>query len=505
MAGEVRSIENNSPHRAREKADFSPAARMLMSVGIGCYLGWQTIDISPTLFPTPLSGVRETLGIWGYAATTLLLFLLLVFAVSTHRKPGMLIERRWLISIACMGPALGTALLYLCGWIGVAAHFVGVAIGRILFATSAGLVVLWGELLSSCGAAHMLGCTAGGYGISFGICLIEACLSPEAALVFRPILPLLSGATLLALRTEVLMGWDTRGSRRGSWDGPSTHALPSLKPFIATGALGAVFIATNHLSETKTTVSTEFYTLVAGICVCLVILAIAQVTQGKIGSFSRLYRLITPFVIGCLLLTLVLEPGSQHYEALAIGGVWAFFRVFTWTLWARIGEHDPRGGAFVFAVGQIALTTCSTTSEILCSQLNLSGLPLVGTAAAIIAVTVLVSVFLLEDGEVVKRLEMEEAQERGGYETPSQATSMDLSTITLEEMAYVCGGLGLSEREREISLLVLQGNSNAFICDTACITESTLRTHLRNIYAKTDTHSREELISLLETRVQSTL
>lgn len=308
----------------------------------------------------------------------------------------------------------------------------------------------------------------------------------------------------MALRTEALKGWGTEESSHGSRDGSSTHALPSLKPFIATGALGAVFIATNHLSETKTTVSTEFYTLVAGICVCLVILAIAQVTQGKIGSFSRLYRLITPFVIGCLLLTLVLEPGSQHYEALAIGGAWAFFRVFTWTLWARIGEHDPRGGAFVFAVGQIALTTCSTTSEILCSQLNLSGLSLVGTAAAIIAVTVLVSVFLLEDGEVVKRLEMEEAQERGGYETPSKASSMDLSAITLEEMTYVCGGLGLSEREREISLLVLQGNSNTFICDTACITESTLRTHLRNIYAKTDTHSREELIALLETRVQST-
>ena len=30
-----------------------------------------------------------------------------------------------------------------------------------------------------------------------------------------------------------------------------------------------------------------------------------------------------------------------------------------------------------------------------------------------------------------------------------------------------------------------------------------LRTHLRNIYSKTSTHSREELISLLEDRVQA--
>ena len=33
------------------------------------------------------------------------------------------------------------------------------------------------------------------------------------------------------------------------------------------------------------------------------------------------------------------------------------------------------------------------------------------------------------------------------------------------------------------------------------ITESTLRTHLRNIYGKTDTHSRSELIELMESRL----
>lgn len=505
MAEDVRGIGNNPMHGAHREFTFSPAARMLVSVGVGCYLGWQTIDISPSLFPAPLPGVDETLNTWGYIATCLLLFLLLAFASRARHNPNMLIKQRWTILVACMGPSLGTALLYIFGWTGIDAQLGGVVAGRLLFATSAGLVVLWGELLSFCGASHMLGCTAGGYGVSFGICLIEACLSPDAALVFRPILPLLSGAALLALRAEILKSCDTSETRGVSQITFPIKALPNFKPFIATGALGAVFIATNHLSESKTTTSTEFYTLIAGICICLVAVVASRVTQGQIGSFSRLYRLITPLVIGCLLLILVLEPGSQHYEALAIGGAWAFFRIFTWTLWARIGEHDPRGGAFVFAVGQTALTTCSTASEILCSQLNLSSLPLVGTAAAIIGVTVLVSVFLLEDGNMVKRLEMEGALNHVGIETPDRAYTLNLSTITSEEMALACRGLGLSEREREISLLVLQGNGNAFICNTACITESTLRTHLRNIYAKTDTHSREELISLLEARVQSAL
>ena len=500
MAEKEQSIEGTPVRKANSAAALSPAARMLMSIGVGCYLGWQTIDISPTLFPTPLPGVYEVLNTWSYAATAVLLCLLAGFAALAHRKPGMLMERRWVIAPTCMGPALGTVLVYLCGWAGGEAQLAGVAVGRLLFATSAGLIVLWGELLSVCGAVHMLGCIAAGYAVSFGICLVEACLSPEAALVLRPLLPLLSGATLLVLRDEV------SGSRMAGGDAghgsANSRALPSLKPFIATGALGAVFVATNHLSETKTTVSTEFYTLVAGICICLAIMAIARLTQGRIGSFSRLYRLITPLVIGCLLLTLVLEPGRQHYEALAIGGSWAFFRVFTWTLWARMGEVDPRGGGFVFAIGQIALTACNTAGELLCSQLDLSTLPLVGTAAAIIGATVLVSVFLLEDGNVVRQFELQEAQE-GASKTSEKTTSKEPHDITAEAMALACHDLPLSEREREISLLVLKGNGNAFICETACITESTLRTHLRNIYSKTGTHSREELISLLEDRVQA--
>ena len=483
---------------------MSPAARMLTSIGIGCYLGWQTIDISPTLFPAPLPGVRETLDVWGYAATALLLCLLAGCGLLSRRRSGMLVERRWLIWLACLGPALGTAILYLNGWVGQEARLGGVVVGRLLFATSAGLVVLWGELLSACGAAHILACAAGGYALSFGICLVEANLAPEAALLLRPVLPLLSGAALVVLRSEAMGAIESGGlpalPRQSGVSG--LHAWVNLKPFVATGALGAVFIATNHLSETKTTVSTELYTLIAGICVCAAIMSVARLSRGRVGSFSRLYRLITPLVIGCLLLTLVLEPGSQRYEALAIGGAWAFFRVFTWTLWARIGEHDPRGAAFVFAVGQITLTASSTASELLCSRLDLSTLPLVATAAAIIGATVLVSAFLLEDGEVVKRIETEEDQPNAD-QAPRETAQESAAALTLTDMARLCADLPLSEREREISLLVLQGNDNATICEVACITESTLRTHLRNIYAKTGTHGRQELVEMLRARMQA--
>ena len=57
---------------------------------------------------------------------------------------------------------------------------------------------------------------------------------------------------------------------------------------------------------------------------------------------------------------------------------------------------------------------------------------------------------------------------------------------------------GLSKREEEITVLVLQGENNAVIGDRLAITDSTLRTHLRDIYGKTAVHSRQELIALLQ-------
>ena len=56
---------------------------------------------------------------------------------------------------------------------------------------------------------------------------------------------------------------------------------------------------------------------------------------------------------------------------------------------------------------------------------------------------------------------------------------------------------GLSKREEEIAELVLKDKNNAVIEDLLCITESTLRTHLRNIYGKMSVHSRRELIDAL--------
>ena len=530
-------------------AGLSTPLLVLMALGCGCYLGWQLVDISPTLFPEPSAGVRELLAVWSYAATALLLVALVACALLARHAP--LLPRTWLVGAAAFGPFVGTALLYASGWLADPMATPGVVAGRLLYAASAGFVVLWGEALCRVAPGRTLACVGGAYATAFAICLLVVYLDAGAALLLRTMLPLLSGGALLAVRGELLMasgsldiantdvppsvvtelvgvsttdasgrfglgatcaiealegsvgaGAAGRAARMGR---PVAATLPA-RVFVGIGVFGAIFIATNHLSETKTDVSTELYTLVSGICVSLAMLVIALSGLGhhrRPSNFALIYRLVTPLVIGCLLLTLVLQTGYQRYEALAIGLAWAFFRVMTWTLWAHVGARDMARGACAFALGQICLTLGSTLGELLCAAVDLPSVPLVAAAAVIIFVTVVTSTLVMDEGSLSRLFAprvFESAAASSAADSFSGMVAFD--ALSLANFSRAIESLGLSERERHISLLVLRGGDNASICEELCITESTLRTHLRNIYAKTDVHSRADLTHLLANLVR---
>lgn len=62
---------------------------------------------------------------------------------------------------------------------------------------------------------------------------------------------------------------------------------------------------------------------------------------------------------------------------------------------------------------------------------------------------------------------------------------------------------GLTAREIDVALLIAHGRSKTFIANELFISENTVRTHSKNVYAKLGIHSREELISLFENRLNA--
>lgn len=55
----------------------------------------------------------------------------------------------------------------------------------------------------------------------------------------------------------------------------------------------------------------------------------------------------------------------------------------------------------------------------------------------------------------------------------------------------------LSKRELEVMLLMVKGRSRPFIAESLFISNNTVRTHTKRIYAKLGIHSRRELQELI--------
>lgn len=63
-----------------------------------------------------------------------------------------------------------------------------------------------------------------------------------------------------------------------------------------------------------------------------------------------------------------------------------------------------------------------------------------------------------------------------------------------EQLQEVMESAGLTNREQDVVLLILQGHANQQIADELSITVNTVKTHIRNIYSKTGASSRADFI-----------
>ena len=73
-------------------------------------------------------------------------------------------------------------------------------------------------------------------------------------------------------------------------------------------------------------------------------------------------------------------------------------------------------------------------------------------------------------------------------ETPNVSGSLN------ERLEIICSEFGLTPREKEITELIYTGKSNKQIAEQLFLSESTVKTHIYNIFRKTEVGSRVELI-----------
>lgn len=94
------------------------------------------------------------------------------------------------------------------------------------------------------------------------------------------------------------------------------------------------------------------------------------------------------------------------------------------------------------------------------------------------------------------------ANDHAATTQPTPARSADGPTYQdrlSKQAALVRQHYRLSARETEVMELIARGNTVARIAEQLVVSENTIRTHSKRIYAKLDIHKKQELLDLVET------
>lgn len=110
-------------------------------------------------------------------------------------------------------------------------------------------------------------------------------------------------------------------------------------------------------------------------------------------------------------------------------------------------------------------------------------------AVTVVYVVTMASSFLFKDSRFADKNEDETNV------TATEFPDVDRLDSRCEKLAEC---YQLTPRERDILSLLCKGHTIKAIYERLIVSENTIKSHIKNIYLKLDTHSRQELIEIVE-------
>lgn len=205
---------------------------------------------------------------------------------------------------------------------------------------------------------------------------------------------------------------------------------------------------------------------------------------------SRILYAGMAMIMGAFISFMLLERKAYDYivvDTLMLSAC-GIFDLFWWSIIGEMLDYT-QNPAKVFGIGLSANVFGVLFGGVV--GMVVTSIQLSGAEVAVIALTV-VCITLVMLPPLNRQLVMllKNHAYLMAYDRMSQMQQTDIirQTKTLEE---------LTTREQEVLQHILFGKSNREIAETLFISESTVKTHARNIYSKYDVSSRAELISTL--------
>lgn len=458
-------------------------------MGMSLFWSWlQLVFALPNATPAPLFNVplQPYHQIWtlGLFVTVIAFVIVLTTDVSRY------IRQRSVLALSCASMTIGTVLLALSGH-GIAATPFSAAGAIAVGLGSAEMFLAWGVHLGHIAPRRVLADTALFSVFTatiYGLCS----LIPSEADIAAALMPIFSGILLVRASRECI-GYATSSTQKQPAPcaaPPRTANLLGLAVLVGTvfGIMRGAGLSFGGASVASTTEAT-----VLGIAAAGLLLAITAVFFRKESELYLVCEVSFPLLIAGYLLLPSIAEGPLPLPLLIFTAGHTYFYFMLWVF--CVGQCRQRGLASdkVFACALLAFLGSTLTGSLFSDVLALACYEessLLGALSLVVAYSfVLVLVYLLSRTQRTNRRTLREMDRQRAEQFKSCALR-------------IADEASLTPRETEVFVLLAEGFDRAAIRERLVISNDTVKTHIRRLYAKLDIHSKQDVARLVEERLE---
>lgn len=378
---------------------------------------------------------------------------------------------------------------------------------------AASLVVGWGVAYAGLPKGREVGLTALSFLISFSVFALVSCLGYSLAGWAVSMLPCLSGVGLMRFSRTHAVRDDgaAKGSsimlllrRAFSWRFVSGLVLT----MVSYGGLRALFadaFSSGHESWVG------FF--VSGIVAVALFLVVGSLVRSEKISIAVGYKTALPLI--ALACSLVLAFGANEAplaDAFATAAS-ALIEMLTWVILLNVSKTSKTPSIVVFAAGRIFVHAGIFLGESVGFVCVLANDAMLFVVASVVMVVIAASVLFadgafrgagsmhvrrqtgVDAGGGIASVVASDSPDADGRSSAAPTQAVRTSSDPLERLAVT---YALTAREKEVLDLWGMGYGSKYIEDKLCISQATVKTHVRHIYDKVGVRSRPELMLRLE-------
>lgn len=479
------------------------------ALGFGCFLAWQ-FGLVAFLFPASHGLVVSPLVFQAFSCCLISFVALLAF-----RSNRGSFSQWHLDVVAFCAVLLGTVAGILSFGAHEATGPVYVASVVVGFSTAV-LFYVWADILSRLDGRRRLGTSIVGLGLASVLEIVVGSVDASAAV--SVLTALLGVGTFIGFLANSL-GVDAQATPLVVRPAKSHHYKSVLLAIILFALVfGSVSGITACISEVETVrtfhVQTAWWSLALS-AILLVLIAVfpRPVILPSIG------RVLAPALAILFLLQIILHDNLGGLLPSITLGMWQFMQVFVVLLLIDLAEAGlaslsvsfPLGWAVIALGFSIGSAFGQYSAAVFGSEESV-----VSSISALHTITVVVAAVILTGAKYPRPAVSESiAHDQPGHmpepqQVPPVADELPeaADVHAPDPIAVACDHYAelyrLSGREKEVLELLARGNTRASIADHLFISENTVRVHVKNIYAKFQIHSKQELIDLVDEFGKST-